>query len=136
MTFEAIANAHRTRFGTEIEDGQNVAVQYDNDGEFVIPEDTKWIRFSPGFLGAQQISAGTDPKFRITGLFSAQIMVPIHDGDKAAMELADAIVTAFRATTADGIVYRTPAVGLGHRSEPDSKWWQVNVTCPWYANQT
>ena len=46
MTFAALHNAIRSRFGTEVEDAQSVPVAYDN-APFADPDETAtWVRAS------------------------------------------------------------------------------------------
>ena len=130
MSYETAHNTIRTHFGTQIEDAQSVYVLYDNveDGH---PADTKWVRMSILDGEAFQSEIGASPKFRHPGIMEVQVFVPVHEGDKTALTLADQIVTAFRRTTISGsVVFRTPSVlTVGSTG---GKWWQVNVTCPFY----
>jgi hypothetical protein len=127
--FEAIANAVRTRFGTEVEDALSIPVQYDN-APFSKPADSTWIRLSVLPELAFQAEAGSGKRFHIPLRAVAQIFVPIETGDQVALELADSITSSFRATTASNVTYRTPSVTNVGRVD---RWHQVNVSIPAYA---
>ena len=127
--FEAMANAIRGAFDTQIADTypSGLDVQYDNDGAFVQPEDSAWVRFAvlPG--ESFQMTLGTQKRYRTPGLAVASIFVPVGVGDKAAYVIADYIADRFRTITLNGVTFKTPSVAsLGRSGDV----WQVNVRCP------
>jgi len=147
--WQEIANSIRAHFHDNIEvgyeHGNGIPTQYDNDGAFVKPtgldgatppgfkaRDALWIRFSIRPGESRQVSLGANSRFRTPGVAIAQIFVPLGLGDKTAWEVADAISSAFRATTVNNSVrFYTPYVSYQGRS---GKEWQINVICPFYAD--
>ncbi len=127
--FEALTNAIRTKFGTDVEDALSLPVQYDN-APFTQPADSAWIRLSILPERAFMAEIGTTKRFHIPVLSVASIFTPVETGDQPALSIADSITAAFRATTEGGITYRTPYVTNVGRSD---KWHQINVTIPAYA---
>lgn len=131
-TFETLHNAIRSRFETQVETPQSITAVYDN-GPDEHPDDALWVRWTvlPG--ASNQIELGANPSYRTVGVAVAQIFQPIKQGDKAALELADVIVTTFRAVTDTGVKFLVPSVRVVGR---DGAWWQVNVTCPFQCDET
>jgi len=131
MNLEAIQNAVKSRFKTEIEDGQSLATQYDNDGDFTRPEDGMWARLNFGPLAAAQTTVGSTKTFRRPGLLVVQLFAPIKSGTKNLAEMADLIEAAFRSVTDTGVTFRTPfTTNVGRVRDT----WQYNVTCPFFAD--
>lgn len=130
MNFETLANTIRTRFKTQVADTQSLLTQYDNQ-DFTPPNQTVWARLTilPG--ESFQVSNGgpNGKRFRTPGIMIVQIFLPFGQGDKAGLELADVIKTAFRSKNVDSITYRTPSVSTVGKTGP---WWQINVRCPFY----
>lgn len=131
MDWEALHNVVRSRFKTQIADVQSVTVQYDN-APFTEPEDATWVRWTivPAQTSLVAIG-GTSRRYRTVGLAVASIFVPVESGDALALRLADAVATAFRCVTDTGVVFSSPSVINRGR---DENWWQVNVECPFYAD--
>lgn len=133
MSWETIENAITSRFKTQVADALSIDVHYDNQ-EFTEPYDTKWIRLlvRPGDTERMSYGGSTN-RFRTHGVAIAQIMVPAGEGVEPAKEIADTIAAAFRSVTAGGVVYGVPyqqSVGRSGKQE-----WQLNVTCPWHADE-
>jgi len=134
MSFETVANTIRSTFKTQIADAQSISTGYDN-APYDRPENTKHVLLSivPG--ESVQVSLGATKRFRHPGIMSAAILVPLEVGDKDALEIADFIDLAFRATTftvsGQAVHFRTPAI---QRVGRDGKWWRVNVNVPYYAD--
>ncbi|MCP4660986.1 MAG: hypothetical protein GY856_36760 [bacterium] len=132
MTSYAMANTIRSRFATQVETAESVAVLYDNEPQDP-PDDEQWIRFSilDGRTNQAEMG-GNQTTYRTSGVAIAQIFAPMQAGDGAARELADVIVAAFRAVTVSGVVFRAPSVGpVG----AEGKWWQLNVSCDFYYDE-
>ena len=124
---EAMANAVRTFFDTNITTGLSVPTAWDN-AVFSPPNGTTWTRFSMVETKAETIEGGTNRRYRTPGAAVAQVFSPLGVGEKDALSLADSIAGVFRATTVDGILFHTPRIlTLGRLSD---RWWQLNVTCP------
>lgn len=129
---EVLHNRIRQRFSEQIQTPQSVTVLYDN-APFTPPDNARWVAWSIREATADQVELGSDKRFRIRGTAIANIYVPIRDGDESALELADAIDAAFKSVTVSDVTYQTPTVNtIGLTGD----WWQVNVICPWFADQT
>lgn len=130
MSYETVFNTIRSRFKTLIEDGESIPVHYDN-APFDKPDDSIWIRFTivPGVTEQVEIPS----TFRTFGLATAQVFTKIETGDKLALETADTVKSSFRAISVSGVTFRTPSLEVIGRSE---NWWQVNIECPFYSDET
>jgi len=135
LTFQSMFDAIRARFKAQVEDtiSPSLPTQYDN-APFTQPEDSQWCRLTILPAGSTQEDIGTAThRYRTVGVIIAQIFTPLEKGDKEPLIVADTIKTPFRSVSAAGVVYRTPSIGVPGRSR-DNKWWQVNLTCPFYAD--
>jgi len=138
MTFEALANAIRTRFRTEIQVPQSIVVQYDNfprpidktNAEVNQPEGV-WVKLAVEEGITAQASLGIGKRFRVPGVMRAMIHQPIGLGDQAPRAMFDKINAKFRAVTAAGVTYSTPTMN-GTRTE--GRWFILDVSCPFYAD--
>lgn len=132
MTHIALFNAIRSRFETEITDSLSIATQFDNAAFPKPGVTTNWIRFTIKLAGSDQKSMGASTnRFRTIGVAIAQVFVPLYKGDDAALSIADSIRTAFQAVTDTGVKFETPSVDpVGS----NGGYWQVNVRCPFYAD--
>jgi hypothetical protein len=130
----AMAQTVRVRFTREVADRWDgpLPVQYDNDGAFVVPEDTRWVRWTIQLGETPRIAFGATKRYRNVGVGIAQIFVPFGKGNKPAMEVAAFIQAAFRSVTEDGVHFESPSVRPLGRVGAE---WQVNVTCPFYADE-
>lgn len=132
MTFEAMANAIRSRFKTQIADANSLPTQYDNDP--TEPDKTGlWCRLSinPGDSFQKSIGAPGANYHRTVGVMFAQLFVSVGKGDKALYEMADLIKTAFRCVAASSVHFGEPSIRKIGRTE---NYWQLNVNCPFYAD--
>ena len=136
-----IAKTIRCRFGTEIEDVKNIPVQYDNmpfeqpNGAGLTPVQQGWIRLEVKPESSRQVDFGAAKRrFRVRGVAIALIHFPIEVGDKLNLEMADAIVDAFRGVTFQGVVFQTPIVRSLGRSNNDKDEWQTEVSCPFFKD--
>lgn len=133
MTFLQVANVIRTRYQSLIEQAQSLPTQYDNHNYTPPASPSKWARATvlPG--ESRKVSIGTpgSDRFRTPGLFVVQVFTPIGQGDNQGLTLAEAIKEAFQSITVSGVVFQTPyIVNVGR----DDSWWQINVNCPYYAD--
>ncbi len=131
-TFQAIEDAIRTRFNTQITISQNVTTLFDNqDNE--PPTTGRWIRFTVTPGETEQVELGSSKRFRQFGIAVAQIMDEIGKGTKNINLLINAINTSgiFRSVSVGGVVYRTPSVLRVGRV---GNYYQVNVLIPFYAD--
>ena len=136
MISAAIASAVRSKFKSDVADPKGLPTQYDNRMSNQPEGDGKtWCRLTvlPG--NSNQATAVNSTSggqmFRSSGVFVAQLFTSLDAGDEGILTLADDVAKAFRATTHQGVTFRTPSVSRVGRA---GKWWQVNVTVPWYAD--
>jgi hypothetical protein len=131
MTIAAVANTIRSRFSTLVEDTQSIPVQYDNAPD-VIPGDALWARCSIVQGDSFRVSIGTvtADRYRSVGVMVASIFSPMDQGDSASLGLAQVVRDAFISVTDGGVTFKTPSIASIGKS--GTKWWQVNVTCPFY----
>lgn len=133
----AVKVAIRSRFKTNVADALSLPTQFDNE-KFTQPDpsrpDSMWCKFSvqPGDSQQSEIS-GNSNVYRHSGVAIASIYVPFEIGEGAAEQKAHLIAKEFRNVTASGVVYRTPSTFRVGRVGP---WWQINVSCPWFANES
>jgi hypothetical protein len=130
VTVTETLSAIRSRFATQIEDGQGLATIYDNDPDGPPTDGTKWCRLTVLGGGANRVTIGV-PEYRKDGVAIAQLFAPAASGDGELAELADAIATAFEDVVADGVTYgvvRWRRVGLFGGQ------YQINVVVPWRVN--
>ncbi len=132
MTFEAMANAIRSRFKTQVADALSLDTQYDNQGRDN-PDNVTWCRLTVKPGQTQQVSIGSPGanRDRTPGVAIAQLFCPIGFGDGNLLNVADSVRTAFRRVSQSGVVFRTPYIQtVGQRQDS----WQINVVCPFYAD--
>lgn len=132
MIIDAVSKASRSRFKTLIADVQSLPTHYDNQ-KFTVPENTRWCRLTvlPG--DTEQADMGTPAKrWRTSGVVVAQLFSPLEQGDENILQLADLIAETFRGKTVAPAIFRSPSIVRVGRAGP---WWQVNVSCPWFADE-
>jgi len=125
----------RKRFSDEF--GKEYSVSYDN-APFTQPDSETWIRWSvtTGDSFPIELSGKTQ---RHTGVAIAQVFSLLGKGTREALILADRIVAKFlsqadtTSVSGNSVVFRTPSIRQVGRT--DSQWWQINVTCPFYADE-
>lgn len=134
MTHESMANAIRTRFKTQIADAQSLPTQYDNQ-KYDNPDNVLWCRLTIKFGESLQVASGgaSGNRYRTSGIMYAQLFSPLGKGDKDQLHLADIIKSAFRCVTDSGVKFKTPSIKPKGRF---GKEWQVNIECPFYADDT
>lgn len=132
MTSEAIANAIRSRFKTQVADVLSLPTQYDNH-KLDNPDNAQWCRLNIKCGETFQVSIGAPgtQRDRTHGVVIAQLFGPVGAGDGALREIADAVRVAFRRVTDAGVTFATPSV---HEQGLFEDSWQINVVCPFYAD--
>ena len=132
MTFEAMANAARSRFKTQIADAYSLPVQYDNQ-DYDNPDNTLWCRLSIRFgeTAVVEIGGSGGNKYRTQGIMYAQLFAPTGEGDKNILQMAGRINSAFKCVSQSGVNFKTPSIKQVGRLGSE---WQVNVVCPFYAD--
>jgi hypothetical protein len=131
--WKALVSKVSARFNTQVATPLSLPTFHDNADVEDKPSDARWCRFSvrPGI--DRQIALGASKRFRTPGVAIAQLFAPINKGDATLYEVADAIKTAFRAVTADGVHYQVPYTQVVGKV---SGQWQINVVCPFDADAT
>jgi len=132
ITYQAIEDAIRSRFNTQITKAQFITTIFDNQDKEP-PTQGKWIRFTITPGETEQVEFGTKKRFRHFGIATAQIFDEIGKGTKVISVLINAINTSgiFRSVSVGGVVYRTPSV---LRIGRVANWYQVNVNIPYYSD--
>ena len=127
----------RKRFADEF--GDEFIVCYDN-APFEQPDNEMWIRWSVSNGDTYRVSIGASTsRYRHSGVAGAQIFSVLGKGTRDALILADRIVAKFLSITdktsvpGNSVVFRTPTIT--HVGRSDSQWWQINVSCPFYADE-
>jgi len=132
MTYEALHNAIRSRFKTLVADVLSLATIYDNDPTKPPTDNSLWCRFTILDGQSRRIVNGI-PEYRLVGVAIAQLFGPIGAGDKVLQQKADAVVSAFRSQSADGVRYGDAyEQRVGQTREGD--YYQINVACPFAAD--
>lgn len=111
----------------------DVPVAWDNIEFDPSDNDDPWIRFSILDGNSVQASIGNDPFFRAIGIVEIQIFTPTGGGTLVSRELASDIGAIFRRVQIGGITFRAPSLS---RVGPDGKWFQQNVSIPYYSDTT
>ena len=134
MTDQAdIFQAIRSRFQTEIATEQAISVVYDNGPE-PASISASWCRFSVSVDNHEQQTMGT-VRYRMTGTATAQLFTPIAKGDGASIDLADAVVTAFRGVRiASPQIRFSPPPGIIGTAEQEDAWCIRTVLIPYAAD--
>lgn len=131
--YRDLTKAIRTKVQTDIVTGLSIPVSYDNDKDFSTPESSKWARVTIMYDDALRVDTGTPGanRHRVIGMVTFQLFHPLSEGMKAGYTDADGVKNSFIGSVAGGAVFRTPKVSNVGRA---GKWWQLNVTCPFYAD--
>lgn len=133
MTLIEIENVIRTHFGTEVEDVVDLPVQYDNDGDFIPPDEEPYLRHRIHFDMSHQVELGGtgNRRYRIPGTVSVSVFGLPNIGSKAALETAQIVVAAHRGKSISGVTFRTPSANkFGPKLVKDR--YQVDVDIPFY----
>lgn len=134
MTDQAdIFQAIRSRFQTEIGSELGISVVHDNGPE-PASISASWCRFSVSAEQPTQATMGT-VFYRMTGTATVQLFTPIAKGDGASIDLADAIVTAFRGVRiASPQIRFTPPPGIIGTADQEDAWCIRTVLIPYAAD--
>ena len=125
-TYNTLADAVRVRFGTLVEDVQDVTVVYDNSPTEP-PNDEQWVHFTTKIGRGEVIEQGPTPNTRTPGVSRATILSPLGAGTADSLALAEAIVLRFLSVSDSRVFFDVPSVvTLGRRGQ----WWQTNVDLP------
>jgi hypothetical protein len=81
---------------------------------------------------SRQADISANPRIRHTGVLLVCLFTKPNLGTAAIMAMAGQIFTAFHPQGDAGVLYRQPSMNKGGN---DGKgWYQVNVTCPFFAD--
>jgi len=133
MAWYTMHNVIRSRFRTQVANALSLTTQYDNH---VIdnPGNDNWCRLTilPGETKQVSIGAPSSNRERTVGVMIAQLFSPVQAGDGTILEIAESIRTAFKRVTDTGVVFQTPSLKrVGQQIDS----WQINVECPFYADE-
>lgn len=132
MGYETTSKAIGLKFKTDIEDGESLFTQYDNEDARPVDQ-TIWCRHFINYGDAFTITFGaTLNRDRIIGIMVAQLRGPLNKGDLDLLIMADKIKAAFNNETVGGIVYRTVAVGVAGKDQDD---YVLNVSVPFQSDE-
>lgn len=132
MNIETLKNNVRTRFDVQVATPQSLSTEYDNL-EIPKPEHPTelWARASVLMGESKQVQLGNAKTFRHRGVLMVALFQELGRGDKVTNAMVDIITAAFRALTADSVVYMTPSSPTAGRV---GEWWQTNLSCPFYVD--
>jgi hypothetical protein len=130
MNFEQIENAIRSRWYNNVQLPQQITTYHDNQDVDDVPS-ALWCRVTvlPG--QSEQVSLGSQRRFRTPGVMIVQVFQKVGLGTKSVNELIDEINSNFRGVSIVGMTFRTPSVQKIGEAEG---WYQVNITCPFYSD--
>jgi hypothetical protein len=132
MSFASTANTIRNRFATEFAAVRpTVPIHYDNVPA-TPPAASPWARLTIVEGASFQVSLGASRRFRDTGTAIVQVFTALGSGDGEAREIADDVQAIFKAITVAGVIFRKPSAA---RIGPDGRYYQVNVTIPFQADE-
>jgi len=151
MSLFEISRVCRDRFNTVITTGQAdssdplrpigeadpVITQFPNM-PFHRPEDQPWVSMHVLFGDKGQRSFGRpgNNRYRQVGNLVAMVMVPIARGETLPEQIANRIIQCFQTRQATGSEGTRVKFLVPKPSTPGQSggWWQINVTCPFYAD--
>jgi hypothetical protein len=132
MSYEAQHNAIRNRLNAQ---WTTTPIAWDNV-EFDRPDNSAYIQLVIQDSGTKQASMGAPDSnwFRSNGLLIIMIFVPLNQGDKVALEMADVLTAIFRrwVDAPTRLRFGAPFIrNIG--AEP--KFYHVNVLCPFQRDE-
>ena len=130
MTWEALTNIIAGRFATAVATPLSLPTAYPN-AKFEPPVDEAWARVAVMTASGLRRNLGPNPIYRKRGILNVLIATPPNIGGAKALEVADAIESAFRDQEVSGVqFYETTPSDHGERAG----YWQLVVKCPFYAD--
>ena len=114
-------------------DGRSLTIGFDNL-PFDRPEDALHAMLSvlPG--DSVQVEAGDLKRWRTAGITLLRVFLPYPNGEEPIHQTIDSFCQTFRSQTLQStVVIRTARATKVGRA---GKWWQWNVTLPWYYDVT
>lgn len=128
--YEDAGNTIRSRFQTKIVDVQGIPVIWDNSDDD-LPATGLGVRFAIRFGGTRMRALGARD-YQTSGLAFAMIFDRMNTGDKASLDLVDAIDAEFRAVTDSGVTFMAPTPRVIGRSGGR---WQTNMVIPFVYHE-
>lgn len=130
MTEDVIEQVLRERVATLVVAALAWPVQWPNTS-ISVRDDAAFLKVTNVWTESEQVTAGRNPRFRDRGTLILSLFTPLDAGEKASLDASVIVRAAMRATSVGDLTLRTPSLSkLGARG----KWYQVNVNCPWYAD--
>jgi hypothetical protein len=91
-----------------------------------------WVRFTIITGTGNQKSTGSEKNLhRHTGILIVEIFIPLNQGDKEGLDIADKIQSYFIGFQSGGLVCRTPSLDQVGQSE---NWFKLNVNVPFFRD--
>jgi len=132
LNADAIGDALRTYFKSQVATPQALAAQYD-DLPFVRPNDSSRVRLTVRSGGSFQteISGIASGTHRSAGVLLVDVAVPLGTGEVELLRLVDAVDAALQSVNVQGIELLAPEVSRGTHQGSE---WRISVSCPWSAD--
>lgn len=134
---QAVASV-RQRFHTLITVGESLPTMHDNALNPALPSTGRYCRFfvQLGDQEQQTLSADGGGHWRTVGTAVVAIYEPVGDGDGWQLELADAVVDAFRGQTIVGPpLVRFDAPSITNEPVLEDGMWLVIVSIPFIVEE-
>ncbi len=112
------------------------SIAYDNV-DFDPPDNTAWVRLS--ILNGASGYRALEAKKRHTGVIVLQIFGPKNQGSNTLRGYADTLAGVFEDAIFDDVVCRAASVTPVAQAKEDSnrtEWYQLNVTIPYWRDET
>ena len=129
MSFESLANSINT-YCKSVMELYSYVVRYDDDPRET-PASGLWCKVLIDFGDSQQKEIGIN-SYRNIGNVTIRIKQEAGLGLNSLLIAADRIVTAFRSTDVDSIIFRVPRITKNGRIDDNC---QVTVTCPFQYDE-
>jgi hypothetical protein len=128
--YEEMHNRVRSRFASQIESGESIAVVYPNERQ-TPTSDASWIEVEIDDENTDLRGVGGTLSYRKEGTLRSIIRGPLGMGDSTLLRLADSVRTSFSNLVADSIFYGPSSVGGFQRAD---QYWQVEVSTPFNSD--
>ena len=132
MILESGTNAIRTAIESWATTN-SYSIGYDNLA-FEKPDEALHGRVSIIAGDTVQADMGVPRRWRTAGTVMLRIFSPIDKGEQSIYQMIDSFSQTMSSTTLSGIVVTRST--RSNRVGRSGKWWQWNVTLPWYMDYT
>lgn len=136
MSFANIHEAIREKFRDDVATPNSMVVLQDNEAPSATVSQS-WYRLTVLVDSTEQISAGPSGsrRFRVMGHAVLNMFRPLATGDGAMLDIADAVVTAFRSTSiASPPICFEPSPTLSGPPESSGSWFMRTMLIPFDAD--